>query len=55
MIEDFDMDNIDDREIDDFLDNQNNVDFKREGQIMKGQGLTHLINLIPDYCLIFNG
>ena len=35
-IEDFDMDNIDDREIDDFLDNQNNVDFRREGQIMKG-------------------
>ena len=29
-IEDFDMYNIDD-----FLDNQNNVDFRREGQIMK--------------------
>ena len=35
-IEYFDMDNIDDREIDDFLDNQNNVDFRREGHIMKG-------------------
>ena len=35
-IEDFDMDNINDREIGDFFDDQNNVDFRREGQIMKG-------------------
>ena len=35
-IEDFDMDNIDDREIGDFFDDQNNFDFRREGQIMKG-------------------
>merc|ERR1712126_451325 len=38
-IEDFDMDNIDDREIGDFFDDQNNVDTEwgpQRGKIMKG-------------------
>ena len=38
-IEDFDMDNINDREIGDFFDDQNNVDTKwgpQRGKIMKG-------------------